>query len=92
MRRLFIAALVIVFLGGTLVLAGMFGYARATAPGPLPAVKTVNVPRGTNAEIGDLLAQAGIVPDAISFRATAIATMGKGPLKAGEVTFPEHAT
>eukprot|EP01037_Dinobryon_pediforme_P001511 gene1511-1534_t len=70
----------------------MLGYSSATAPGPLASAKTVNVPRGTNAEIGALLEGAGVASDALSFHAAAVVTMGKGPLKAGEFTFPEHVS
>ncbi len=92
MRRLLTTFVSLILIAGLLVAAGLFGYDRATAPGPLEAVRTLNVPRGTPAEVGETLEAAGVVSSAIGLRAAAVITMGKGPLKAGEFTFPEHAS
>lgn len=92
MRRLLATLATLILLGAGLAVAGLFGYRQATAPGPLATARTLNVPRGTPAEVGEQLAEAGIVEGALGFRAAALVTMGKGPLKAGEFTFPEHVT
>ena len=92
MRRLLTTFLVLILLGGALAAGGLAALSRAQAPGPLEAARTLNVPRGTPAEIGTLLAEAGIVPSAIGFRAAALVTMGKGPIRAGEFTFPDHVS
>lgn len=92
MRRLLAIIATLILLGVGLAVTGLFGYSRATAPGPLAAARTINVPRGTPSELGEQLAAAGIVDGALSFRAAELVTMGKGPLRAGEFTFPEHAS
>lgn len=92
MRRLLTFLALLVLLGGGLAAGGLIGYARATAPGPLIAPRTIDVLRGTPAEVGAQLAEAGVVSGTISFRVISLATMGKGPLKAGEFAFPEHAS
>jgi UPF0755 protein len=92
MRRLLTSLAVLVLLGGVILGSGLFGYSRATAPGPLAAARIINVSRGTPSEVGLQLTDAGVVSDSISFRLAALVTTGKGPLKAGEFTFPEHVS
>lgn len=92
MRRLFIAlgaVLVVVALAGG---ASVMAIGRYNAPGPLPALRAVVVPRGTPAVVGDSLVAAGVVEHAWMLRLAALVTQGHGPLRAGEFTFPEHAS
>jgi UPF0755 protein len=91
-RRLLLALLVLVLLAtgavGTLVSA--FKYYQK--PGPLPESKVVVVPRGTPAELAEVLVKAGVLEDATGFRIAVSLTNSADNLKSGEFTFPEHAS
>ena len=92
MRRLLTAFLILLVVA--IAVAAGLGYAFKTynSPGPLAAAKVVVVPRGTPAEIGELLAQAGVIQSTQAFRIAADITNAKGALKSGEFTFPEHVS
>jgi UPF0755 protein len=93
-RRTFaIAAAVLVL---TLIGAGVGGWryalARYQAPGPLAAAKAVVVPRGTPAQVGEALHQAGVIQSVNEFRAAVMATREGGTLRAAEFAFPAHVS
>ena len=71
---------------------GLWVYRDYDAPGPLSATKTIVVPHGGYAELGDALQQQGIVATPFLFRAFAVASRGDGPLHAGEFAFPAAAS
>jgi UPF0755 protein len=62
------------------------------APGPLPETRAVVVPRGSGAQIADVLVSDGVIGQARVFRAAALLTRGEGPLRAAEFAFPAHAS
>jgi UPF0755 protein len=74
--------------------AGGLWYARAVyvGPGPLEVSRAVLVPRGSLAQVGEALEQAGVVSSALAFRMAAMATGMEGKLHAGELAFLEHAS
>jgi UPF0755 protein len=74
--------------------AGGWHYAqsRYRAPGPLVAAKAVVVPRGTPAQVGEALLQAGVIESVPEFRAAAMATRDDGTLRAAEFSFPARAS
>jgi UPF0755 protein len=92
MRRL------LTLLAGLMLLAvlaagtALFAIARYNAPGPLPATRAVVVPRGAPAALAEQLAEIGVIDGTVPFRVAAFITSKKGPLRAGEFTFPEHAS
>jgi len=92
LRRLFIALLVLVLLATGVVGTLLFGFKAYNKPGPLEASKVVVIPHGTPAELGDLLAQAGVIDSKTGFRLAVSVTHSDGLLKSGEFTFPEHAS
>jgi UPF0755 protein len=65
---------------------------RYIGPGPLETTRAIQVPRGGPEQVGETLAQQGVIEASWMFRVAAIVTSGKGPLRAGEFTFPEHAS
>ena len=72
---------------------GWFVAQRAfVGAGPLPESRAVLVPRGSLDDVGRALADAGVVANAVEFRAAALATLEEGPLHAGELMFPERAS
>lgn len=62
------------------------------APGPLAQARAVMVPRGSLDAVADTLAASGVVPAAWSLHIAGLATRGAGPLHAGELEFPAHAS
>ncbi len=50
------------------------------------------MPRGSGAQIADVLASDGAILQTRVFRAAALLTRGDGPLRAGEFAFPAHAS
>ena len=50
------------------------------------------VPRGSLAQVGEALQQAGVIDSAVTFRVAALATLMHGPLHAGELAFLQHAS
>lgn len=84
---------------GTLVLLALVAgggawYARRLyhAPGPLAAAKAVVVPQGSVRAIGAALRKAGVIDNALAFRAAAELTAKRGRLHAAELAFPAHAS
>ncbi len=65
---------------------------RYLAPGPLEQQRTIIVPHGTHAEVGEALQKAGLIRDARSFDIAAMLTAGGGPLRASEFVFPANAS
>jgi UPF0755 protein len=74
--------------GGTSWLA----WREFRAPGPLTAARAVVVPRGTPVQVAEALQAAGVIDNAVAFRAAALLTRGEGPLHAAELTFPAGAS
>ena len=70
----------------------LLGLQRYIGPGPLKATRAIQVPRGGPEQVGEILTQQGVIDASWIFRIAAIVTSGKGPLRAGEFTFPEHAS
>ncbi len=62
------------------------------AAGPLTAPEAFVVPHGGFGEVGQALAQAGIVRSPLLFRVYALATIGAGPGHAAELAFPAGAS
>jgi UPF0755 protein len=87
-RFLIVLPLAVALVAGLVIAAGWWW----TRPGPLTADAQVVVPRGTTAQLGEALRQAGVVGDARAFRVAALATALDGPLRAGEFAFPAHAS
>ncbi len=73
---------------------GAVWFARSTyyGPGPLETSRAVLVPRGSLAQVGEVLEQAGVVNSALAFKIVAFATSMNGKLHAGELAFLEHAS
>jgi len=65
---------------------------RYIGPGPLAATRSVVIPRGAPDAVAETLQQAGVITNGLAFRAAAFITSAKGALRAGEFTFPEHAS
>ena len=89
MRRL-IATILIVLAAG----AGA-GYAmlrQLSAPGPLAESRDVLVPHGSLQAVADALRRDSVISFPLLFRAAAIATWTEGPLRAGELHFPQAAS
>jgi UPF0755 protein len=83
-----------VLLGAAILLAaGVWLSLRAyEAPGPSAEQHVVVVPRASLDEVAALLAQEGIVGNAMALRLAGLATRGQGALKAGEFAFPAQAS
>ncbi len=92
MYRLLRAVAVFVVLAAIAIGGSVLAIARYNAPGPLATTRILNVPHGTLSVVGDALTEAGVAHDTLTFRIAAFVTSGKGPLRAGEFTFPEHAS
>jgi UPF0755 protein len=58
----------------------------------LPAARAVIVPRGGSVAVGDALAGAGVIRQALPFRVAVWLTRQEGPLHASELEFPAHAS
>lgn len=80
---------VLVLLGGG---AAFYGTRLYDAPGPLPTVRAVVVPRGGLDQVGGALAAEGVVDSALALRLAALVTRGEGALRAGELEFPAGAS
>ncbi len=62
------------------------------APGPLPEARNVVVPRGGSEQVAAALADASVVAQPLPFRVAAFLTFEDGALRAGEFSFPAHAS
>jgi UPF0755 protein len=85
----------LLLLAGVIVagVAGFFAYGEYAAPGPLAEDKVFMVEPGQSAaQIGETLAQNGIVSNGRLFALMAQLTGQRGRLKAGEYAFPKGAT
>jgi UPF0755 protein len=85
----------LLLLAGVIVagVAGFFAYGEYASPGPLAEDKVFMVEPGQSvAQIGDTLAQNGIVSNGRLFALMAQITGQRGRLKAGEYAFPKGAT
>ena len=89
MRWLALLVLVVVLLAGA---TGGWLYLQLDASGPLAADKAVVVPRGSLEDVAADLARDGVLARPLVFRVLAMATSRNGPLRAGELLFPEHAS
>lgn len=93
MVRSFVAILAALLLLAAVGAGGLWAARRSyDAPGPLGQDATLVIARGTGEQIGRQLAEAGVVRSALSLRLAALATRGQGPLRAGELAFPAHAS
>ena len=82
-------------LGLGLLGAVAVGYGARTlfaTPGPLRAPATIVIPRGAPALLADDLAERHVIDNAWVFRAAVWLSGRDGPLRAGEFTFPAHAS
>ena len=85
----------LLLLAGVIVagVAGFFAYGEYAAPGPLAEDKVFMVEPGQSAaQIGETLAQNGILSNGRLFALMAQLTGQRGRLKAGEYAFPKGAT
>lgn len=85
----------LLLLAGMIVagVAGFFAYGEYAAPGPLAEDKVFMVEPGQSAaQIGETLAQNGILSNGRLFALMAQLTGQRGRLKAGEYAFPKGAT
>jgi UPF0755 protein len=86
---LFIAVTAVLTVG----LGGFLGYQAYTIPGPLQAVKVVEIDKGLRTpEIAARLEEQGVITDAGVFSAAAFLTGARGRLKAGEYEFAAGAS
>lgn len=92
MRRLLVAVCLIAALGAAGFGGRILVLTRYNAPGPLGVTRAVVVPRGAPGPVGAALVQAGVIDGTLAFRFAAALTASKGPLRAGEFVFPEHAS
>ena len=70
-----------------------FGKQRFEAPGPLPADKVVNIPRGLGIrDIAALLEHEGVIDQPYVFMAGVTVLKARGGLKHGEYKFAAHAS
>ena len=83
-----VSALLIVLLAG----AALYAVRAYDAPGPLPVVEVVLVPRGGLEQVADVLAQEGVVGNAFTLRFAALATRSQGAIRVGELEFPAAAS
>ncbi len=90
-NAIFTVVLLLVLVGGGVV---FWGKQRFEAPGPLPAEKIVDIPRGLGVrDISDLLARAGVINEPTVFVAGAVLLKWRGAdLKAGEYQFAKEAS
>ncbi len=68
------------------------GLRRYVAPGPLDATRAVMIPHAGLAEIAATLDSAGVIASPRALRLAAALTESAGPLHAGELAFPAHAS
>jgi UPF0755 protein len=92
--RVFLSLLFIVVTAGlTAGLGGFISYQAYTIPGPLEAVKVVEIDKGLRTpEIAARLEEQGVITDAHVFSAAAFFTGARGRLKAGEYEFAAGAS
>ena len=76
--------------GGALTARYAFDHLRR--PGELAEPRAIVIPRGGPARLGEILAEAGVIPHPLALRLAAWATAGEGPLRAGEFLFPAAAS
>jgi UPF0755 protein len=90
-NAIFTVVLLLVLVVGGIV---FWGKQRFEAPGPLPAEKIVDIPRGLGVrDISDLLARAGVINEPTVFVAGAVLLKARGAdLKAGEYQFAKEAS
>ena len=72
------------------VIGWSFLSSKVTAPGPLPADKTVNVPKGDDVEV--TLEENGVIDNAMLMKALLVLERNKGSVKAGEYLFKQNAS
>jgi len=65
---------------------------QLSAPGPLAESRDVLVPHGSLQAVADALRRDSVISFPLLFRAAAIATWTEGPLRAGELHFPQAAS
>lgn len=82
--------LVLVFAG--LGALGLYAGRTFNSPGPSDIPTVAAIPHGGIGEIADLLVRDGIAAGRFNFRVAAFLTRGDGPVRAGELTFPAHAS
>jgi len=58
----------------------------------LPAARAVVIPRGSPAQVAEVLAGAGVIDTPLAFRIAAALSVFDRPLHAGELAFPEKAS
>jgi UPF0755 protein len=63
---------------------------KITAPGPLPADKTVNIPRGDDVAV--TLEENGVIDNALLMKAALFVEHSSGSVKAGEYLFKQSAS
>ena len=77
-----------------LIVVGVIGWSflsnRITAPGPLPADKTVNIPKGDDVEM--TLEENGVIDNATLMKGVLLLERNKGNVKAGEYLFKQSAS
>jgi UPF0755 protein len=93
-RRLWPRLLAVALLLPLLAAGGVAGFVWQAwrAPGPLPESRAVVVPRGGLGAIAGALREAGVVADGRLLMAAAWVSAKDGPLRAGEFSFPAHAS
>ncbi len=85
--------MVLVLVAVTVGTALYFGKQRFDAPGPLPAAKVVNIPRGLGIrDIALLLQREGVVDQPYVFIGGVMVMKARGGLKHGEYKFAKHAS
>jgi UPF0755 protein len=87
-----IGRLILVLLIVAVVGAAWYARSAYVNPGPLDVSRAVLVPRGSPAQVGEVLENAGVIRSALAFRVAAYITSFRGPLHAGELAFLEHAS
>lgn len=88
MRALGVLLVVVLVLAGS----GLFAWREYDAPGPLPEMRAVVVPRGGMDQVGAALMRAGVIGSAWPLEAAATITRFQGAIKAGELEFPAGAS
>jgi UPF0755 protein len=91
-RALIAAAAMVLLLGGAGAVALWQAVLYLNAPGPLAEARAVVIPRGSPLRLGEVLQGEGVIHHAAALRIAAQATVGEGPLRAGEFLFPAGAS
>ena len=91
-RALIAAAVLVLLLGGAGAVALWQAVLYLNAPGPLGEARAVVIPRGSPLRLGEVLQGEGVIRHAAALRIAAQATVGEGPLRAGEFLFPAGAS